>query len=84
MIGGLITESTASAAPVGTWAAIWLKRGSPVQAEVWSLRGGQPIAVAPSCLAALDAQLQSELSASDTDPPDYNLQPIDGSVELGS
>lgn len=82
MIGGLITDSTHPTAPVGTWAAIWLKDGSPVKAELWYLRGGHVIAYAPSCLAGLDAQLEYELSVADS-PPDYNLQPIEGTIEIG-
>ena len=80
-IGGLITDSTASTAPVGTWAAISLKRGSPVQAMVSYMRGGHPIAYAPSCLASLDAEFGPAPTTFGRGNP--WLQPIEGSVELG-
>ena len=83
MIGGVTTATAGSGsvlAPVGSRAAIVLKRGSPVQATIWSQRGGHVIAFAPSCLASLDEQLLWERS---THVDGDFLEPIEGIVELG-
>lgn len=79
MIGGVTTEGSALS-PVGTWAGIFLVRGSPVGASTWSLRGG-PASQAASCLAFLDEQLRHEIRthAGEGWIPD----PIVGTVELG-
>ena len=56
-IGGVTTETNGSGSvlsPVGTWAGIVLKRGSPVEADLWALRGGHAAALAASCLEFLD------------------------------
>lgn len=80
MIGGVTTDATMSViSPVGTWAAIVLKRGSPVQATIWSQSGG-PTSQAASCLAFLDERLARE--AADGTYGAY-VQPIAGTVELG-
>ena len=80
MIGGVTTDSTTGyVSPEGTFAAIVLKRGSPVEATIWSQRGG-PTSEAASCLAYLDEQLMEEPSRN-TDG-DW-LSPIEGTVELG-
>jgi hypothetical protein len=79
MIGGVTTESTTGAAPVGTFAAIVLKPGSPVRATIWSQRGGFR-SQAPSCLAYLDEQLPERRWILGEDW----LWPIEGTVELGA
>jgi len=82
MIGGVTTDSTTGyVSPEGTFAAIVLKRGSPVEATIWSQRGG-PTSEAASCLAYLDEQLMEEPSRH-PDPPSDWLDPIEGTVELG-
>ena len=80
MIGGMTTDSTSPIAPEGRWAAIVLKRGSPVRADLWYERGGHPIAYAASCLAGLDEQLARERRIR---PDGDFLSPIGGTVELG-
>jgi hypothetical protein len=80
MIGGVTTDSVGSGStlsPAGTFAGIVLERGSPVQAIVWSPRGG-PASGAASCLANLDEKLVEARSQND-----LNLEPIEGFVELG-
>jgi hypothetical protein len=82
MIGGVTTDSTARyASPEGTWAGIVLERGSPVEATVWSQRGG-PTSRAASCLAFLDEQLMREEEPGRHVDGDW-LGPIEGTVELG-
>ena len=79
MIGGVTTETNGLGSvlsPVGTWAAIVLKRGSPVEADLWAQRGG-PTSRAASCLAFLDEELMLQRSTGG------DLEPIEGFVELG-
>ena len=84
MIGGY-TIATANGggmfSPVGTLAAIALKRGSPVKATVWSQRGGGTDAT--SCLGYLDEQFDENLKDSTASPDDDDPGPIEGPVELG-
>lgn len=83
LIGGMTTSTTGGGSelsPVGRRAAIVLKPGSPVQAKVWSERGGQPVAFAPSCDASLDAQLADERRGLGFA---LEVDPIVGAVELG-
>jgi Tol biopolymer transport system component len=82
MIGGYTIETAAGGSalsPEGTFAAIVLKRGSPVGAAVWSQRGG-PTSEAATCLAFFDEQLMEERSRY---PDGLWLSPIEGTVELG-
>jgi hypothetical protein len=80
MIGGVTTDSTIPAlSPEGTFAAIVLKRGSPVEANIWSQRGG-PTSKAASCLAYLEEQVMLE-PGRNTDR-DW-LSPIEGTIEFG-
>jgi hypothetical protein len=81
MIGGVTTDSTGAPSPEGTWAAIVLKRGSPVEATIWSQRGG-PTSRAANCLAFLDEQLIEEEEPGKHVDGDW-LGPIEGTVELG-
>jgi hypothetical protein len=75
-IGGDVTDSTTGYAPEGTWAGIVLQPGSPVQATfVFQLDDPR----APNCPAFLEQMIamgEAEISA--------NLEPIEGTVELGS
>ena len=82
MIGGYTTDADflgSGLSPMGTLAAIVLKRGSPVQATVWSQRGGGTDAA--SCLAYLDERFDEKLMDSRVDDDDPG--PIEGTVELG-
>lgn len=83
MIGGVTTASTAQyLSPEGSWAGIVLQRGSPVEWNIWSQRGG-PTSEAASCLAFLDEQLlMEECCRNSENPPDW-LSPIEGTVEFG-
>ena len=84
MIGGVTTDTTgggSALSPEGTWAGIVLKRGSPVEATIWSQRGG-PGSQAASCLAFLDEQLREEETPGRHVDGDW-LDPIEGTVELG-
>lgn len=79
MIGGVTTDSTGREAPrEGTWAGIYLERGSPVEGAVWRpfgrFEGGQ-------CLEFLDDQLAWERTTH-LEPVDF-ADPIEGTVELG-
>lgn len=65
--------------PEGTLAVIRLKRGSPVEANIWSQRGG-PTSEAASCLAYLDEQ---DLWERRTNLDGDWHAPIEGTVELG-
>lgn len=82
LIGGSTIETASGGSglsPVGTWAGVVLRRGSPVQATVWSQRGGGTGAT--SCLAYLDERFDEKL----TDPvvDDDDPHPIEGVVEFG-
>ena len=82
LIGGYTTKTAgggSALSPVGTLAAIVLERGSPVQATVWSQRGGGSSAA--SCLAYLDERFDEKLMDSRVDDDDPG--PIEGTVELG-
>lgn len=79
MIGGVTSDSTGQEAPrEGTWAGIYIERGSPVEASVWRpfgrFEGGQ-------CLEFLDDQLMWERTTH-LEPVDF-ADPIEGTVELG-
>lgn len=82
MIGGVTTATAGGGSvlsPEGTFAAIVLKRGSPVQATVWSQRGGGTEAT--SCLAYLDERFEEKLMDPRVDDDDPG--PIEGTIELG-
>ena len=83
MIGGVTIDSTSRhVSAEGTWAGIVLEPATPVEAAIWSHRGGPP-SEAASCLAFLDEQLlMEECCRNSEDPPDW-LSPIQGSVEFG-
>lgn len=79
MIGGITTDSTGQEAPrAGTWAGIYLERGTPVEASIWRpfgrVEGGH-------CLEFLDDQLMWERTTH-LEPVDF-ADPIEGTVELG-
>ena len=86
MIGGVTTDADylgGGLSPEGTWAAIVLKRGSPVEATVWSQRGGATSG-ADSCLAFLDEQYDEQLIQERNIVPNADHPgPIEGTVELG-
>lgn len=82
MIGGSTIETAnggSGLSPVGTWAGVVLRRGSPVQATVWSQRGGGTGAT--SCLAYLDERFDEKLMDPVID--DDDPAPIGGTVEFG-
>lgn len=77
MIGGVTTDRTGQEGPLeGTWAGIFLERGSPVGASSW-----RQVSPAASCLAFLNEQLMREI---ETHPGGgWRPDPIVGTVELG-
>lgn len=79
LIGGRIEEGTGELWPKGTLAAIALKRGSPVEAQVWvGSLVDLPATRTRDCLAYLDAWLTDSL------PGDEWLRDdISGTVEFG-
>lgn len=82
VLGGSTVATTGSGgvlSPVGTYAAVVFRRGSPVRAVVWSLLGGTQEGLT-SCAAYLDKRIEEKLrdSVIDSDDP----SPIEGTVEL--
>jgi hypothetical protein len=87
MIGGVTMDANAGGSrlsPEGTFASVIFRLGPPVQAEIWSERGGH-VSRAASCQAYLDAVLveQEQTGGRGTAEDGENLSPIEGTIELG-
>jgi hypothetical protein len=80
IIGGYVTpESGSHLWPTDTLVALVLKRGAPVQGQIW-IQNTLPLSRADNCADFLDEQMRSHRRFADED---FWLDPIEGTVEFG-